>query len=213
MNGNALWEFSPQQVASCTKTCNGCGGGWTTDAYTYIQGTLGLGSAWFAPYVQSMYTQCDGPSCTAKCSYSMSDLKTYGQLTGPYAVVSGYSYATPPCAEGSACSSQKMSKLANNVAVYGPASIIVDASTWNDYTGGVLTQAACGGYAFDDLDHAVQLVGYNANATSPYWIVRNSWATNWGMNGFIQLQYPANTCGLGNLATFVKISNNQKQFQ
>jgi len=212
MNGNALWEFSPQQVASCTTTCDGCGGGWTTDAYQYLQGTVGLGSAWFAPYIQSMYTECTGTKCTGPCNYSMSSLKTYGQLTGPYAMISGFSYATPACAEGAACNSQNMALLASNVAVYGPASIIVDASTWGDYTGGVLSQAACGGYAFDDLDHAVQLVGFNANASTPYWLVKNSWATNWGLNGYIKLGYPANTCGLGNLATFVSISNNQKMF-
>jgi C1A family cysteine protease len=77
------------------------------------------------------------------------------------------------------------------------------------YTGGVLTQAACGGYASFNMDHAVQLVGYNAAATSPYWIVRNSWATNWGENGYILLQYPQNTCGFANQVTQVTISNMQ----
>lgn len=37
------------------------------------------------------------------------------------------------------------------------------------YTGGVLTQAACGGYASSDLDHCVQLVGYNTeDPANPY---------------------------------------------
>ena len=27
LQGNALWELSPQQIASCTTTCMGCGGG------------------------------------------------------------------------------------------------------------------------------------------------------------------------------------------
>ena len=37
------------------------------------------------------------------------------------------------------------------------------------YTGGVLTQAACGGYASNDLDHCVQLVGYNTeDPANPY---------------------------------------------
>ena len=38
LQGNSLWEFSPQQIASCTTTCMGCGGGDTIYAYEYIMG-------------------------------------------------------------------------------------------------------------------------------------------------------------------------------
>jgi hypothetical protein len=34
--GNYIWEFSPQQVASCTTTCNGCGGGNQILGYEYL---------------------------------------------------------------------------------------------------------------------------------------------------------------------------------
>jgi len=129
---------------------------------------------------------------------------------GPYATVTGYSYATPACT--STCASQNMTLLAINLATYGPVSIDVNAATWSDYTGGVLTQSACGSYDYDDLDHAVQLIGYNAAATNPYWIGRNSWATKWGEAGFIFLQYPLNTCGLADSASFVQIGNSQANF-
>jgi len=211
-NGNAIWEFSPQQVASCTTTCDGCGGGESYLAYEYLIGTgVGLGSSWYAPYIQSMYKTCETARCTEECStFNLTDLVTYGPYTGPYAAVSDYSYATPAC--DSTCTDQNTTLLAANVAVYGPASICVNAETWNDYTGGVLSQTACGGYALDDLDHCVQLVGYNAAATNPYWLVRNSWAINWGLKGYILLEYPANTCGLADEATFVSISNSQVDF-
>ncbi len=93
-----LWEFSPQQIASCTTTCYGCGGGATQYAYEYILGVIGLGSAAYAPYVQSMYQNCGGPSCTYACSnYNLSQLKQYGPDTGPYATLKSWSYATPAC--------------------------------------------------------------------------------------------------------------------
>jgi C1A family cysteine protease len=48
------------------------------------------------------------------------------------------------------------------------------------------------------LDHGVQCVGYNANASTPYWIVRNSWGADWGMSGFIELKMGDNCdeCGI-----------------
>ena len=166
----------------------------------------GLGSAAFAPYVQSMYTTCQTMRCTEACSsLSVSSLETEELYTGYYADVTGYTYATAPCS--GACDAQNMTEVATNLALNGPASICVNAGAWNLYTGGVLTQAACGGYASNNLDHCVQLVGYNTeDAANPYWIVRNSWATDWGENGFIYLQYPLNTCGLANEATYVTLA-------
>ncbi len=70
-----------------------------------------------------------------------------------------------------------------------------------------MTLAGCGGYAYSDLDHCVQLTGYNSAGN--YWLVRNSWATNWGEDGYIYLELDANTCGLANEATFVSIGNDQ----
>jgi len=222
MNGNALWEFSVQQVASCTTTCQGCGGGWQQDAYQYIAGIVtsqgtGIGSNAWGPYVQSMLVECTSMTCTAPCS-SLNMTQIEGQnafYTGPFASIgvdtSGnaiYSYANTPCQSG-LCQSQNTSAVAMAIANYGPAAIVVNAANWGMYTGGVLTQAACGGYASFNMDHAVQLVGYNAGATSPYWIVRNSWATNWGENGYILLQYPQNTCGFANQVTQVTITNKQ----
>jgi C1A family cysteine protease len=38
------------------------------------------------------------------------------------------------------------------------------------------------------LDHAVTIIGYNTDDSSmPYWIVRNSWGTDWGEEGYFKL--------------------------
>jgi hypothetical protein len=209
--GNAMWEFSVQQVNSCVKKCFGCGGGDTPAGYEYLMGLPkgeGLGSSAWAPYVQSMTTACSGPRCTEKCDdLDIDILKTKSSLTGPYATVTGYDYAVPACASG-ACNNQNMTLLAQNIASHGPASICVNAANWSKYEGGVMSTSACGGFAADDLDHCVQLTGYNADADTPYWIVRNSWATDWGENGYIYLQFDdTNPCGIANEATFVNLGN------
>lgn len=51
------------------------------------------------------------------------------------------------------------------------------------------------------LDHCVQLVGYKTSGDKPYWMVRNSWGTGWGVDGYIHLSMWENTCGMSQEAT------------
>lgn len=205
--GYSMWEFSVAQVNSCVQSCLGCGGGDTTSAYEYLEGVIGLGSAAWAPYIQSMTKTCLGRYCTESCSdLDVEELSTSYSYTGYYAQVNSYEYATTPCFD--TCEHQNMTSLADNIKTYGPASICLNAGEWSDYTGGVLTVDGCGGYAYDDLDHCVQLTGYGVDEDgTEYWNVRNSWSTDWGINGYIRLEKSdtANTCGLANEATQVNI--------
>ncbi len=83
-----------------------------------------------------------------------------------------------------------VSQLAAAV-VQQPVAIAVDAENFQMYSSGVFSN--CG----KNLDHGVLLVGYTADA----WIVKNSWAENWGENGYIRLAR-GNTCGLANSASY-----------
>lgn len=67
----------------------------------------------------------------------------------------------------------------------GPVAIGVDAS-WSDYESGVFS--GCDYNKNIDVDHAVNLVGYGKTLLGKkYWIVRNSWGADWGMDGYIHL--------------------------
>jgi cathepsin L len=74
-----------------------------------------------------------------------------------------------------------------------PVSVCVDASgNFQHYQSGVFS-GPCG----TQINHAILAVGY----TSTYWIVKNSWGTSWGSQGYIYMARGKNLCGVGsNLA-------------
>jgi len=77
-----------------------------------------------------------------------------------------------------------------------PISVCVDATKWQTYSRGVLGKS-CG----TSLDHCVQAVGYNAD--QGYWVVRNSWNTDWGVKGYIYVKEGIDACGIAKDATIV----------
>jgi len=75
-----------------------------------------------------------------------------------------------------------------------PPSICVDASTWQYYQGGVITKNdGCG----TQLDHCVQLAGWEQKNSMTVWIVRNSWGITWGNAGYLYIEKGYNVCGIG----------------
>ena len=64
------------------------------------------------------------------------------------------------------------------------------------YTSGVVTSDCTS----NDINHAVTAVGYGVDAgtNTPYFLLKNSWGSNWGANGYIKVgQAPGNgVCGV-----------------
>lgn len=208
--GKLAIDLAPQQIASCTPStgtygCMGCNGGFTEGAYEYVKSAKGLANSFFIPYQQSLTQQEATLACpTAKVDAIGGELE---QLQGGYAKVTGYHYATPPCTSG-ACSQQDLSKF-KAALEHTPVSVCVNAGAWNDYVGGVMTSAACGPMGAMYQDHCVMATGFNTTAPTPYWIVRNSWASTWGEDGYIYLEMSKNTCGVADDATIPEVALDQ----
>merc|ERR1711865_796605 len=68
-----------------------------------------------------------------------------------------------------------------------------------------MSSAACGPMGAMYQDHCVMATGFNSTAPTPYWIVRNSWASTFGEEGYIYLEMAKNTCGLADDATIPQV--------
>jgi len=93
--------------------------------------------------------------------------------------------------------SKDETQIQNALTTVSPFSVCVDAEEWSFYSGGVVTPDQCG----TSVDHCTQLIGYDGTKTPGYWIVRNSWGTDWGLNGFIYLQMGSDTCLIADYVT------------
>ena len=72
--------------------------------------------------------------------------------------------------------------------VIAPTAVAVNATPLMKYSSGIYSDTTACPANFNDLNHAVLAVGYGADsAGNKFWIVKNSWGTSWGENGYFRL--------------------------
>ncbi|KAL3893340.1 MAG: hypothetical protein SGARI_008230, partial [Bacillariaceae sp.] len=71
-----------------------------------------------------------------------------------------------------------------------PVALVIrsNCQTISNYRSGILTEdEACACNDSSCADHAVLLVGYDDSTSPPCWIVKNSWGTRWGEDGYFRI--------------------------
>lgn len=181
--------LSVQQITSCTGgDTAGCGGGDAVGAYMYINSTWhGLTEEWAYSY-KDFFFNYQNPNATTSACVNVTSLFPNHSPYNWFADLNrvgcdGYGIVTPNNATAT------MSAL----ATLGPLSISVAAGNWQDYEAGVMQNTAANGEDNEwGIDHDVQMVGYghDGELKMNYWIVRNSWSTLWGEDGYVRLYRP-----------------------
>jgi C1A family cysteine protease len=174
--GNPV-PLSEQQLVDCVNKSSGCEGGLMHHAYDYIYHNKGLGTAACYPYAS--------PPGQSACRATPSCV---GATVGP---------------TWSVLHSGSESALQDAVAAVGPVAVAIDVTAdFFAYRSGVFYDPTC---SADRLRHAVLVVGYGTNATTgqDYWIVKNSWGTSWGANGYVHMARNKNNhCGIATYASY-----------
>jgi C1A family cysteine protease len=177
MKTGQLVRLSQQELIDCSwgEGNNGCDGGEDFRAYQWIM-KHGLASE--EDYGQ--YLAVDG-----YCNF---------KSIPPTAYMKGFVNVTSGDADA----------LKAAIAKYGPVSVAIDAAhrSLSFYANGVYYEPQCGS-KLENLDHAVLAVGYGVLHGEPYWLIKNSWSTYWGNDGYVLMSQRDNNCGVATSATYV----------
>jgi len=148
------------------------------------------GGGW--PYLAAGYLLDKGTATEVSIPYTSTNGTCQTGAKRPYHAVAwgfvGQSGAQPSVQE-----------LKEALCFHGPLSVCVRATpAFQAYTSGVFNESNP-----SPINHCVTMVGWNDSKQA--WLIKNSWSTNWGMNGYMWIKYGSNR--IGSLALWVNASS------
>ncbi|KAJ8953147.1 hypothetical protein NQ318_017174 [Aromia moschata] len=178
--GAKTFTFSPEELISCCTACgHGCDGGTLYEPFNYWVNTgipsggdegSGLGCR---PYTAA--STGETPQCSEQCisGYSKSWANDIRHGTTAYYVTN------------------TVEQMQQEIMTNGPVeAYMMVYSDFYSYGSGIYqyTQGSeVGG-------HAVKIIGWGTDNDVPYWLIANSWGTNFGESGFFKMLRGSNDC-------------------
>ncbi|MCL4157592.1 UNVERIFIED_CONTAM: hypothetical protein GTU68_061755, partial [Idotea baltica] len=171
-----LVSLSEQNIIDCSRPYgnDGCDGGFMDYVYAYVGDNHGIDTEESYPY----YAEAES------CNFNKKDVGADDK--GFFDIKTG-----------------NEDDLLKALATVGPISVGIDASvqSFMFYHKGVYNEPRCNSTL---LDHGVLAVGYGTDEQGQdYWLVKNSWGTIWGLDGYIKIARNANNmCGIATTASY-----------
>jgi len=197
-NGTQSPRLSEVDLMSCCFTCKGsnggCFGGTPSHCWDYmVQQGIASGGAYgdFSECLEYPMAPCNhhdngtfptcpkktyiAPTCFWKCDPKSTSKVTYDESQAAHKF--GVSYKIDP----------NVKAIQTDLMAHGPsqASMFLTAD-FETYKSGVFTTSSTHYIGA----HAVKIVGWGVdkNTTVPYWLVQNSWNSEWGEGGYFRIE-------------------------
>ncbi|CAL8365324.1 unnamed protein product [Arctogadus glacialis] len=172
-----LEPLSPQNLMDCSLENHGCKGGWVSKAFQYVIDNDGIDSGRCYPYEEKV----------GDCRYSSRGRAGY-------------------CVSFAAVPRDNEMALQAAVAKVGPVSVGINAGlpSFQSYKEGVYNPPDC---STETTTHAVLVVGYGTDQGQDYWIVKNSWGSRWGEQGYIRMARHKNLCAIARRPIYPIVGN------
>ncbi|KAH0772012.1 hypothetical protein KY290_015993 [Solanum tuberosum] len=172
-----LISLSVQELVNCDNSTNtGCCGGYMDPAFEWVINNGGIASE-----IDYPYTASQGACKITKVNHKVVTIDGYRDVP------------------------QEETALLCAVA-HQPVSVGIDGTSadFQLYRGGIY-DGSCSSSP-DDLSHGVLIVGYGSEGDNDYWIIKNSWGTSWGVEGYGYIRrngdLPYGVCAINSLASY-----------
>jgi len=177
--GQVKVDLAAQDPTSCDSSNGGCNGGNLGPVWKYMMNT-GVVSEECYPYQMGT---CHHPGCselpTPKCNKTCHNTANFNN--DKHHAATAYSV------------SRNITQIAAEIMTNGPVEAAFTVYTdFNNYVSGVyhhVSGSAEGG-------HAIKIIGWGTESGTLYWLVANSWNTDWGTDGFFKIRRGTNECGI-----------------
>lgn len=171
--GMTAQNLSEQFLISCNKNGWGCDGGWWAHDY---------GLPLSNPDARLGKNQIDtGGSLESAFPYNPGAVCPLAPLSHPFKL-GDWAYIVPT----NPMSIAPADAIKEAIYDHGPvATGMCVGNAFQNYRGGVFNTDEKGTCGTNKINHAIVLVGWNDTNNS--WILRNSWGTYWGQNGYMEI--------------------------
>jgi cathepsin F len=202
----ASWDWTKKGVVGSVKNQGMCGGCWAFSAIQNIESQYARKYGKLTPLSVQQLIDCDpyNSGCAGGLMHTAYQyIQEFGLMTAKdylfqeFQGVCRYNYnqANYKISGWVYAGTQDEEQIKEMLYKYGPLAITINARILQFYYGGVVNvpYESCP----YNQNHGVVIVGYG---TTPggldYWILRNSWGSNWGENGNYRLARGRGLCGV-----------------